>query len=234
MNLPVPQAQELTREEFEARAKRCYELHQSIAAGLRAGREALWATARDMDTFDQEDGWSALGYESLHEWLADPEIGMTDRTFRRLLRCWRAVARQAIPDDELGELDLSKVDLVLSAVEVGHKANGKRVTLKRALRDVKALGWRDLREEYLKAPPPALEPGDDDGEDWEMEEGTALATDDAPISAAEVLDSVDPTGPTAEEVIAHLDHAIPSAPPSPLRDAAEEARTFIRDVFPSS
>jgi hypothetical protein len=153
----APAPRELTDEEAEERAQRCYGLEQSIKAGLRAGREALWEVARSLHEFDEESGWSALGYEKLGDWLADPEVSMTRRTYYRLIGTHRELAARKVKPELLPALDVSKVDIVLPAVKAG------RVALDDALEDVKELGARDLRDKYLKRPDPAEsvpDPGD--------------------------------------------------------------------------
>jgi hypothetical protein len=147
---------ELSPEEAEERKRRCYELDQQARAGMRAGREAMWYTARVLHEFDEEAAWQAIGYDKLGDWLADPEVGMTRSTYHRMIGAYRelAVVRK-VDEQRLLVLDVSKVDIVLPALRAG------RVGLEKALDDVEALGARDLREEYLSRPdtPPPLTPG---------------------------------------------------------------------------
>lgn len=144
-----PAARDLSPFEQEQRATKCYELDQAIKAGLRAGREAMWETARALHEFDEENGWTALGYEKIGDWLADTDVGMTRSQHYRLVSVYRElVVHRQVSQDDLKQLDVSKVDIVLPAVKSG------RVTLKDALSDVKALGARDLRDSYIKRPDP--------------------------------------------------------------------------------
>jgi hypothetical protein len=139
----APQARELTPQEQDERARECYALQSQITASLRAGRAAMWALAEALHKFDEANGWTALNYESLRHWLADPEIGMKRATYYRLVGQWRelVVVRQVDVSTVL-ELDVSKVQVVMPAVKAG------RVTLEKALEDVQEMGKADLREVY--------------------------------------------------------------------------------------
>lgn len=147
-NAPAPRARELTAEEAEERVKHCFDLHTSVIAGLRAGRVALWDTAAALHEFDEERGWSALGgYDTLGDWLADPEIGMTKSTYYRLVGSYRElVINRQLSQEAVKDLDVSKVALVLPAIKAG------TVTADEGLSDAQEMGWRDLREHYSKRP----------------------------------------------------------------------------------
>lgn len=143
----TPAPTDLSPAEAEERGRRAYELDQQVKQGIREGREALWRTAQALYDFSEMSGWSALGHDTLAEWLADPEVSMTRSTYHRMVSVWRElVVLRKLPESEVHELEASKVDIVLPAVKAG------RVTLKKALKDVRALGARDLRDEYLKRP----------------------------------------------------------------------------------
>jgi hypothetical protein len=143
-----PEPRDLSPEEQQERAQHCFELSEAIKAGLRAGREAMWETARACAQFDDENGWTALGYESLNHYLADPEVSVTRSTFFRWVQVYREVSQRRIPESTLGEIELSKVQIVLPAVKTG------KVKMADALEDVKALGAQDLRTKYMKRPDP--------------------------------------------------------------------------------
>ena len=133
-------------DELAERQQQCYELDQRVKAGLRAGRAAMWMTAEALYDFDRHAGWSALGYRARADWLADPEVGITERSYQRLVRVWReAVIRRRIEPPALARLDLSKVEIVLAAVDEGS------ARLPGALSDAEALGWRELRRKYARA-----------------------------------------------------------------------------------
>jgi hypothetical protein len=132
-----------SHEDLTARHERCKQLDQLVKTGLKAGRAAMWATAEALYHFDEESAWTVLGYRSRAEWLADPEVAMTERSYQRLVRVWReAVVRREIDPSSLARLDVSKVEIVLPAVERGWSQ------LAEALADAEALGWRGLRRKY--------------------------------------------------------------------------------------
>jgi hypothetical protein len=143
-DLTEAQARDLTPEEQQELAERAYELQEAVKAGLRAGREALWSLAKALHEIDEVRGWAALGYDTLGEWLADSEIGITRRTYFRLVKTYRGlVVRRSVSATSLQRLDPSKVDIVLPKVEKGD------VLLEDALADVEAMPARDLREKYV-------------------------------------------------------------------------------------
>jgi hypothetical protein len=174
----APVARELTAEEQQERAQFCFQIEQRIMKAIEVGRGALWELTASLYEFHLQNGWTALGHESMNEWLAQPEIAMTKTMYMRLVRRYRElVVNRNLPvfridpdvdreDDEdldelaaeepvivLSELDPSKLDIVMPAIEEGTKK------LDQILDDVKTLGARDLRETYF-APKPASSNGD--------------------------------------------------------------------------
>jgi hypothetical protein len=204
---PVPaSAVELTDEEIQERAQQMFALDQAVRAGLNKGREGLWDAARALHAFDAEAGWSALGYESVRHYCADPEIGISRSTYHRMIRAYeQTVVRRQIDFDRIKQLDRSKVDIVLSKVTTGEKA------IDEALDDAETLGLQDLRELYW-GPRPAKEEAekeeaevvgggvtDDTTPEVEDETGGLVGLDDEPIDAEVVEDFEDvPTAEAAE------------------------------------
>lgn len=153
----APSARQLTPEEAEKRSEHLYEVHQRIKASLRAGRSAAWALAEALYEFDEENGWTALGYDSLKDYLADAEVAIGRSFYFAAVSRWRKlVVLRQIGSDRLDQLDPSKVDIVLPAIEAA------TVKLDDALDDVEALGKRDLREKYLGRKDPARDTVDQD------------------------------------------------------------------------
>lgn len=147
-NKPVTRsdAKELTPKQLEARQERCFKLNERIKSSIAKGREAMWKTAEYLVKFDEEAGWSALGYENLSSWLADPEIEMSRATYYRATRAYREmVVVRNLDVSTLGKLDLSKVDIVLPQITKG------KITAEEGLADAEVLGARDLREKYIDA-----------------------------------------------------------------------------------
>ncbi len=154
---PTP-ARELSAEEQQERALTCRKIEEGIMQDIATGRGALWLLAAKCYQFNQEEGWSALGYESQNEWLAQPEIGMSRTMFFRLVRKHRELrVFRDIPEETLMLLDHSKIDMVLPIIETNARP------IEQVLDDVKTLGARDLREEYVGVVNPRAPAGSQNG-----------------------------------------------------------------------
>lgn len=215
-----PAARELSPEEQQAENTLCYKLESNVVAALNEGRAALWRLAESLSDFDAHAGWERLGYDTKTEWLAQPEINLTQRTYRRLVRAWRVLhERYGVDQATLAGLEVSKVDIVLPAIESGAK------NLADALSDVKALGARDLRTEYWGPEKPL----DAVPEPAAAKDGPAPISDNldlsGPVKASEVGTPVDAVlGEVVDGVVADPD--ADQAPEEPLRDL--DAKAFIR------
>jgi hypothetical protein len=143
------EARTITDEEHQTLVTEAFQLERQVKEGLARGREALWATAEALYEFSEAQGWKLLGgYDTLGDWLADPEISLTRSTYFRLVETWReVVVRREIEPESVKAVDLSKVALTLPAVKDG------RETIEGALDAAATNGWRDLRERYLIATP---------------------------------------------------------------------------------
>jgi hypothetical protein len=141
---PVPASPvELSDEEIAERAQQMFALDQQIRAGLSKGREGLWEAAKALYEFDEQSGWSALGYESVRHYCADPGIEISRSTYHRMTRAYQqTVVLRQIDFDRVKLLDRSKVDIVLAKVTTGEKK------IDDALDDAETLGMRDLRDLY--------------------------------------------------------------------------------------
>lgn len=116
-----------------------------VKEAKREGENALWKLAEALWTFDQLNGWAALGYESLNKWLEDPAIDMTRGTYYRGVGTWQtwAIDKQVEPK-QLEAVSMSKAALVADEVASGrHRA----ATI---LRDVQSMPASALREKYGK------------------------------------------------------------------------------------
>jgi hypothetical protein len=135
---PTP-AQIVEQEADEARA-----VHTQIVAALRDGRAAGWRLAEALYEFDELRGWSALGYESLNEYLADPEITIRRSTYFELVGTYKAFAvERKIEFERLETIDMSKAAIAARALNAV-----KASSVEDALADAETLGARDLREKY--------------------------------------------------------------------------------------
>lgn len=124
-----------------------------IVARMRDIRASWVALAADLYEFHASKGWQALGYETLEEWLAQPDVEMARRTFFSLVETHRELAVQrAIPIEALERVDVTKVQEVLPAIRRG------QVDASEALADAEVLSRSDLREKYRAIAPLDTEP----------------------------------------------------------------------------
>ena len=201
----LPVAQDPTPEEADDARRQAFRVNESIKSALGEGRKAGWQLAAALYAFEEQRGWQWLNYDTLGEWLADPDIGITRTTYFRLVGLHRhLVVSGRVPPAGLSELDPTKVDVVLPAVRRG------RVSLDDALEDSKALARRDLREKYMGVRDEDL-PGGADG-DADATDGNGAGS-----VSGEVVDGA--TGPRAlsedmegviarDEVLEAMDSAI--------------------------
>jgi hypothetical protein len=177
-------ARELSDEEREKLAESCFEYEKQIKTGLRTVKASMWAVAEALWNFDRESGWQFLGYDTMQAWLAQPEIYLPYNTYRDAVKAWDVAVRQRqipvttlVGDDETDHpgLDISKFNMVAPALKKG------TVTTAEAIADVETMGWRDLRDKYVRRPPTKVEvapPVNRGGE--EPEPADPAAGDDEP------------------------------------------------------
>jgi hypothetical protein len=149
---PTPRpARTPTPEEVKENREWSFQADTDLKQALRRARMDLWDVAKRLHEWDLRTGWKWTGnYESLGEWLADPEVTMTRGTYYRLRDGYRMlVLDKHVDEDKVRELDTSRVAVVLKALREN------TVSVEEAISDVEVLGWRDLREKYYP-------PSDDD------------------------------------------------------------------------
>jgi hypothetical protein len=193
---PVPaSAVELTDEEIAQRSQAMYALDQEIRAGLAKGRAGLWEAAKALYAFDEQSGWSALGFESVRHYCADPGVEISRSTYNAMKRAYgQTVVLRKVDFDRVKQIDYGKVEIVLSKVSTGEKK------IDEALDDAEAMGYRDLREEYWGPKPATKEGGTGpDARTEETDDTGLVGLDDEPIDAEVVEDFEDvPTAEAAE------------------------------------
>jgi hypothetical protein len=193
---PVPASPvELTDEEIAERAQAMFALDQQIRAGLSKGREGLWEAAKALYEFDEQSGWSALGYESVRHYCADPGIEISRSTYHRMTRAYQqTVVLRQVDFERMKLLDRSKVDIVLAKVTTGEKR------IDDALDDAETLGMRDLRDLYWG---PEKEAKNGDGgvnvDTTEDETGVVTGLDDDVIDGNVVEEDESWTGSAEED-----------------------------------
>ena len=125
--------------------QRAAKLEKTIVRAARAADTAAWALAESLYEFHELGGWSILGYTSLQEFLAQPDLGMSRAQFFRHVQMWRyLVVEHEVAPARLAQCDPTKVATVLPAVVRGD------ADLDEALADTEALARSDLRVKYAK------------------------------------------------------------------------------------
>jgi len=65
-------------------SERAWEIHRQIVALKTHAEETFIILGRAIYEFAEIEGWRKLGYRSFGEYLADPEVNLTERTAYRL------------------------------------------------------------------------------------------------------------------------------------------------------
>lgn len=120
-----------------------HDAHQRLVFGIKASHLALSSVAQACHEIHEQQAWSELGYDTLSEYLASPEIGMSRSAFYDLCAIWERYVLEGGADPQaLSAGGPSKLVVPIPAIKAGE------VTVVEALEDVEALGLRDLREKY--------------------------------------------------------------------------------------
>lgn len=128
-----------------APVRRAQKTQEKIVAGCEAIRTVWVALGGYLYEFVGEKMWLELGYETLTDWLATPEIDLGRSQVYALVEAYRElVVEREVALEELGRLDVSKIAVVLPALRAGE------VELDEALADCANLSRSDLREKYGK------------------------------------------------------------------------------------
>lgn len=139
---PAP-AKPVTEEESAALVQEAFDLEQEIKAKAQTFREATWEVAEALDRFRSIRGWERLGYETLNEFLAQPDVGLSRAQFYKQARMWHdLVEHKKVPIAKLKEADPSKVAAAVPAI----MANV--VAAEDAIDDIKGLSFRDTQAKY--------------------------------------------------------------------------------------
>lgn len=170
--LPDRPAKKLSPEQASEKRKRAFELEVQVKQALAARDNVDWLIAEALYLFEEGDedgpGWAWLGYESVSEFCAQPEVGLRKSKYYSYVKVWRELvvsgrvqlSERSEKDDgsdvptlrvpELENVSLPKAAEVLPAITRGD------TSVEDALEDAKTLGWRDLRQQYKQdsATPP--------------------------------------------------------------------------------
>ena len=133
----------LTTKEVEALAASAFETEAEIKRVCASVITNWWELAELLYELSEDGGWKLLGHESLAEFLAQPDIGISRSGYFQMTRAWRdLVITRGVDPDELRQLEPSKVREVVPAIMAGN------VSIEDAFADAKILGHRDMREKY--------------------------------------------------------------------------------------
>jgi hypothetical protein len=203
-----PRARELSPEEAEALTQECFEIERRVKAAAAEGRQAGWKIAKAFYEFDEVVGWTVLGYETIGEWLAQPDLGFRKSLYYQYLRVYREIVvtrgldlslvRPAAPATQGDSpLEIDKVDIVLRSVTAG------KALLEDAMDDVQSLSKSDLIEKYVRAgrvmpDPPAAEPVD--GVDENQEEDPVIDAEVVPADEVVEVEIGHPATPQPDSL----------------------------------
>lgn len=130
----------------ERAAKKAFAVEAKIKKGTGAIKQVWIALAGHLHEFYTGRMWEPLGHEKFESWLGAPEIGLQRSQTYQLIEIYEElVVKREVSQDELAELDMSKLAVVLAALRKGE------VELEEALADCEALSRSALREKYGQA-----------------------------------------------------------------------------------
>lgn len=141
---PVPRsAAPLTEGEEKKLIKEAQKLSDMLKTRVLKFNASAWDVAEVLYRFKIIKGWERLGYDTLAEYLADPDIGITKTVFFRRVQMWEGlVETKKMPLSELKKIEPSKAEIVTPAIMSG------KVEAAKAIADAQSLSYRDVLEAY--------------------------------------------------------------------------------------
>jgi len=123
--------------------KEAYDLEREIKARVVDTAEAWWHLAAALTKFKAIRGWERLGYETLEEFLQQPDIGKSRRDFFKTTQVFRDLIEvKGVALEQLRQIEPSKAIEVRPAIMAGD------VGVEAALADAKELSFSDVVEKY--------------------------------------------------------------------------------------
>ena len=167
--------------ERSARSDSAHVAYRQLVGALEHVNAGIAGVCEACYQLREAEGWVALGYTSLRELCAQPEVTISAGHFYKLAQVWQAyVVDGGLTGDQVAMADVGKLTRPLA------KLNAGEVGAEDALNDAIALADQDLREKYTvsrdaTAPPARCQ--------------IALGAEDAAVLAdvldrAEVLDAL--------------------------------------------
>lgn len=127
----------------EIMGKLAFDVETRIKDSIHAMRVGWVTLARDLYEFYIGQMWTALGHDTMEEWMASPDIDLSRRWVYDLIAMYREyVINRQVDAAQLGEIEPTKLQMLLPAVR------RQQIPLKAALADAKVLSRNDLRERY--------------------------------------------------------------------------------------
>jgi hypothetical protein len=117
--------------------------HFKLVEGQRGVRLSLALMAEGCHLLHHDEGWKHLGFETLSEYLAAPEIEISRTDFYRMVEIWSAyVLNGGVEPSSLQGAGPSKLEVPLPALSAGV------VTPEQAVADASSMTRKDLRTHY--------------------------------------------------------------------------------------
>jgi hypothetical protein len=134
---------EVIDERLQGRAAEAHEAHQKIVGGQSAVRAGFQAICEGCHELRESRGWLALGFETLNEYLAQPDVELSKSEFERAADIWQTYVLDGGARPELlAGAAPSKLEVPLPALKQG------LVDAERAAADAESMTRKDLREHY--------------------------------------------------------------------------------------
>lgn len=128
---------------LQGQAAEAFTAHQLIVGGQQMARAGLDAICRGCHEMRDSRGWLALGYETLSEYLAQPDVELSKSEFERAADIWQTyVLDGGAAPELLHGAGPSKLEVPLHALKQGV------VTVEQAAADAESMTRKDLREHY--------------------------------------------------------------------------------------
>jgi hypothetical protein len=127
----------------ERAAREAQRAHVKLVEGQRGVRLSLALMAEGCHLLHHDEGWKHLGFETLSEYLAAPEIEISRTDFYRMVEIWSAyVLNGGVEPATLQGAGPSKLEVPLPALSAGV------VTPEQAVADASSMTRKDLRSHY--------------------------------------------------------------------------------------
>jgi hypothetical protein len=132
-----------TVDTLPSEAELAHSAHVKLVEGQRGVRLSLALMAEGCHLLHHDEGWKHLGFDTLSEYLAAPEIEISRTDFYRMVEIWSAyVLNGGVEPASLQGAGPSKLEVPLPALSAGV------VTPEQAVADASSMTRKDLRSHY--------------------------------------------------------------------------------------